>query len=304
VDGSTAYVADGEEGLQIIDVSDPAAPSLLSNATMFPGACEVALLNGFAYVTTCSDPWSGLHVVDVSNPAQPLYVGRTGEVARGVAVSGDHVFVAAAHLGLHVYPRHCEVVPVLEAVFELSATNDAVTMSWSAAGEWHCIGYHIDRAEAGSSDFTRRTHRLIRAIADPGVIYTYRDSAIASGDSYTYRLSGVHADGSMERIAEKTVTVGGAAPRQLVLYQNHPNPFNPSTEIAFDLPAAQRVTLRIYDVAGRSVRTLVDGRLDPDVHRVRWDGRDDRGRRLGSGVYFYRLHSGENTLTRKLMLLK
>jgi hypothetical protein len=81
----------------------------------------------------------------------------------------------------------------------------------------------------------------------------------------------------------------GEAPRAFALYQNVPNPFNPATEIRFDIPTAGRAGIRIYGVDGRLVRAFALGTLSAGRHRVRWDGRDGAGREVGSGVYFYRL---------------
>ncbi|MFQ5599308.1 MAG: FlgD immunoglobulin-like domain containing protein, partial [Candidatus Krumholzibacteriia bacterium] len=96
----------------------------------------------------------------------------------------------------------------------------------------------------------------------------------------------------------------GGVPRATRLHQNAPNPFNPTTEIRFDLARDGRVALRIYDVAGRRVRTLVDGQMPPGFHASAWDGLDEAGRRVSSGVYFYRLEAGDVTATRKLVVMK
>jgi len=89
------------------------------------------------------------------------------------------------------------------------------------------------------------------------------------------------------------------------LAQNVPNPFNPITTIEFTIKDRAPVTLRVYNVRGQLVRTLVDGVRAPGiVHRIEWDGRNDAGQRVASGVYFYRLSSREFTRTRKMVLLK
>ncbi len=94
-------------------------------------------------------------------------------------------------------------------------------------------------------------------------------------------------------------------PGRLTLRQNSPNPFNPSTEIAFALPAPSAVSLEIYDVSGRSVARLIAGaELSAGWHQVDWQGRDDAGRPSPSGVYFYRLVSENGIATRKMLLLK
>jgi hypothetical protein len=90
------------------------------------------------------------------------------------------------------------------------------------------------------------------------------------------------------------------------LLQNRPNPFNPATTIRLAVPgpAPEMVTLRVFDARGRLVATLCSRSLDPGYHDFPWDGRDDRGVALGSGIYLYRATIGRTVLTRKMALLK
>jgi parallel beta-helix repeat protein len=89
------------------------------------------------------------------------------------------------------------------------------------------------------------------------------------------------------------------------LSPNFPNPFNPATAIQYRVPApGGRVTLAIYDLSGRLVRTLVDGDKGGGEYTAVWRGLDDRGRQVGSGVYFYRLEVGDSKLERKMVMLK
>ena len=88
------------------------------------------------------------------------------------------------------------------------------------------------------------------------------------------------------------------------LHQNHPNPFNPSTEITFDLPERMDVGLTVYDVGGRHVRTLIDGTLTGGFKRITWDGRNTQGAFVASGVYFYTLRAGSEQVTKRMTLLK
>ncbi|HEU4929788.1 MAG TPA: choice-of-anchor B family protein [Candidatus Krumholzibacteria bacterium] len=88
------------------------------------------------------------------------------------------------------------------------------------------------------------------------------------------------------------------------LKQNVPNPFNPSTRIPFELTRGGRVTLSIFDVAGRHVRSLVDRDFPAGTHETEWDGRDDAGQSASSGVYFYRLQTGSHSETRRMVLVK
>ncbi len=93
-------------------------------------------------------------------------------------------------------------------------------------------------------------------------------------------------------------------PKVFDLSQNYPNPFNPSTTIQFKVPDAVDVRLRVYDVGGRLVRTLVDEQKKPNVYKVVWDGHDNNGSRVASGVYFYKLEAGAFVKTRKMVILK
>lgn len=102
------------------------------------------------------------------------------------------------------------------------------------------------------------------------------------------------------------VSVPGEVPStdRLVLNQNKPNPFNPTTSISFTLPTKSQVSLKVYDIAGREVRTLVDNVLEAGNNQVTWLGRDNQGNDVSSGVYFYRMTAGKETATKKMVLLR
>ena len=88
------------------------------------------------------------------------------------------------------------------------------------------------------------------------------------------------------------------------LYQNYPNPFNPQTTIEYFLPRASRVKIEIFNILGQKVRTLIDTYLEPGRYRVHWDGTDDRGIKVTSGIYIYRLVAGDVVISKKMVLLK
>ncbi len=90
----------------------------------------------------------------------------------------------------------------------------------------------------------------------------------------------------------------------LQLSQNYPNPFNPTTEISFSLPQSSFVTVRVYNVAGQQVAILTEGMLQAGQHTVVWDSRDISGTPVSSGIYFYRLETDKETITKKMLLLK
>jgi hypothetical protein len=125
---------------------------------------------------------------------------------------------------------------------------------------------------------------------------------------YHYKITALDFAGN-ESSAGSPQTITGVVdqgtPNYFALYQNLPNPFNPSTAIQYDVPASGgKVRLRIYDASGRLVRTLVDGMESPGAKTVRWDGRDNYGHQASSGIYFYRLSAMGFKKVRKMVLLK
>ncbi|MEW5796952.1 MAG: lectin-like protein [Candidatus Zixiibacteriota bacterium] len=111
--------------------------------------------------------------------------------------------------------------------------------------------------------------------------------------------------GSGERVRLSRLTEDPAGlPQTYTLDQNYPNPFNPGTTIAFEVAADVRVNLSIYNVLGQKVRTLTDQHYLIGRYALDWNGKDDNGIQVSTGVYFYRLTAGETVLTKKMMLLK
>ncbi len=123
----------------------------------------------------------------------------------------------------------------------------------------------------------------------------YRITAVDHGGNE----SGPAAPGEVTGVEEPPV------PARLALYQNMPNPVGPATSIRYDVPAGGgRVRLEVFDVAGRMIRSLVDGAETPGRREVTWDGTDESGRRVASGTYFYRLELGGESVTKKLLLVR
>ena len=118
-----------------------------------------------------------------------------------------------------------------------------------------------------------------------------------------------NGDGEIPVEVETVVRSSGRPPRAYSLERNNPNPFNPSTTIAYHVPETQVeapavVKLAVFDLRGRTVKVLADRPHEPGSYTVTWDGRDSSGRPLASGVYFYRLTAPGYVATRKMVLLK
>ena len=93
-------------------------------------------------------------------------------------------------------------------------------------------------------------------------------------------------------------------PASFALYANYPNPFNPTTTISYDLPEQTQVTLGIYDLLGKQIKTLVNQSQDAGNKIAVWDGTDNLGRQVSAGVYLYQIQAGDFSQTRKMLLLK
>lgn len=93
-------------------------------------------------------------------------------------------------------------------------------------------------------------------------------------------------------------------PKSVVLYQNYPNPFNPITTIRFQLPKPEHIKLHIFDILGRKVQTLIDERKEIGLYEVKWNGTDDNGLQVSSGIYIYQLRVGNVIRNQKMLLLK
>lgn len=93
-------------------------------------------------------------------------------------------------------------------------------------------------------------------------------------------------------------------PLQYKLFNNYPNPFNPSTRIAFEIPQAENVTLKIFNISGELIRTLTEEHLSAGRHEKVWDGKDNAGNEVSSGIYLYRLNAGFYDRSARMILMK
>jgi hypothetical protein len=139
----------------------------------------------------------------------------------------------------------------------------------------------------------------------------YNDTDVTPGSRYYYRLSAYDFAGNESQYSpELSVLItsvaerGGGVPTEYALEQNYPNPFNPETTIKYQLPASSRVRLSIYTALGQEIRLLVDYTQPAAYHQIVWDGRDNAGNPLPSGLYFYRLETDKFTAIKKMVLMK
>jgi choice-of-anchor B domain-containing protein len=255
----------------------------------------------------CSFYTAGFRVFDVSNPLSPALVGEYdtapglsgNTLFRGAwgcypfAPSGN-IYVSDTDAGLFVF-SFGEVLSVAISAFDAEPTDEGVRLTWAIGGADDLAGFHIYRSAGNEERFTRLN---VRILAPDGIEYV--DSTVEPGTVYRYRLGAVDRDGEF---FSRTIDV--TTPEAVLeLRQNYPNPFNPTTTIGYVLPRGGQARLVVYDGKGRSVRTLIDGSQPAGRHAVAWDGRDNGGRDVASGVYFYELQALGVTESRRMVFLK
>jgi hypothetical protein len=144
-----------------------------------------------------------------------------------------------------------------------------------------------------------------RGLSGEGDLVRLRFEVLAAGDPGLRLGPAIGRTPANEPVVlETSVATPPLLPAAFALHQARPNPFNPVTTIRFDLPRPSRVKLVVFDVAGRAVATLVDEEKPAGTHVVIWNGADRHGGAAASGVYFYRLETGDFVATRKMVLVR
>ncbi|MGE5498847.1 MAG: FlgD immunoglobulin-like domain containing protein, partial [Syntrophothermus sp.] len=190
-------------------------------------------------------------------------------------------------------------LPVELTSFEAQNRNENIELKWTTATEINNFGFELERKTAawekiafipgsGNSNHPRQ--------------YNYTDIKPAYGTEILYRLKQVDNDGKYKYYEPVKITM--EAPKEFKLLQNSPNPFNPVTAIKFQLPVVSRVNIIVYNILGREVATLINEERSPGSHIVYWNGRDNQGAQVASGIYLYRIQAGSYSETRKMNLMK
>ncbi len=192
-----------------------------------------------------------------------------------------------------------DFVPVELTSFTANALNGNVALNWTTATETNNKGFEVQRSNGGE-------YQTIGFVQGSGTStqqhsYTYSDQNVVNGN-YSYRLRQVDFDGSSEY--SQVVEVSVNSPVEFSLAQNYPNPFNPSTKINYALKVDSKVTLKVFDVLGQEVVTLLNENIAAGAHNVTFDAS-----RLNSGVYLYKIEANgvdgsSFTSVKKMILTK
>jgi hypothetical protein len=288
-----------------------AAPVPAEIAKAFPnfplfahdGGTFVAFAPGVATATFPPGTWQWVGTVPALQQDSYLVVAPAAYLDPTTFVVTTHTttpsiwFVSATQVGQSVD----NLAPGVPSGFAVAYnTGSGNTLSWSAAPESDFQYFRVYRST--DPGFVPSPATLVHETATPGWI----DPDYDGGPVY-YKVTALDFAGNESGPASATVTaVGGSVvPETAALYQNHPNPFNPSTQIRYDVPrGGAYVQLAIFDVSGKQLRVLVSGRQTEGQKSLAWDGGDERGAPVATGVYFCRAIIGNAVLTRKMTMLK
>ena len=202
----------------------------------------------------------------------------------------------------HVYPD--------TVIFDSTSFHIFTGVRW-ISNSWIDSDSAIALAEEqGGSDFRaiyqnyRIRAELDEALVPPSHPIWYINY-IAGQDSSKVKLIKIDAEKYENPSSVKYLNNSLTVPTHYLLSQSYPNPFNPTATISYDLPTSSNVTLVIYNMAGQKVKTLVSNEIqNAGSYSVRWDGRNERGQAVSSGIYLYRIEASYFTATKKMVLLK
>ena len=216
-----------------------------------------------------------------------------------VSISADGSKLIAGESSGRLYINDIPL-PVSLSSFSAVTLGNTVVLKWKTSSETNNAGFFIEKSECGIQNSEWKNVGFVKGKGTTGIPtnYTFEDKKLPTG-KYKYRLRQIDYNGNFEyHNLSGEVEVG--VPTKYEMSQNYPNPFNPMTKIDFQLPMDGKVSLKIYDITGREIATLVNNEFKKaDYYTVMFNGSS-----LSSGVYFYRITADKYVMTKKMVLLK
>ncbi len=260
--------------------SNPTVPGVM--VTDYP---SLSAYHSFSYLRTADGvPSDGWYFISTSDSTVGIYLIRVY-----VGLSAD---TASSHFA-----------DVQVTDFVSSVGPGTVTLTWKSVSEKNNAGFNLLRQIQGNTSFAAiasyKTDDSLVGLGTSsiGKVYQFTDKQASFDSTYLYLLQCESTDGTPEDLT--TLSVTDNVPNTCDLLQNYPNPVNPTTKIVYQVTGTNHVTLRVYDVLGREIKTLVDEVKSPERYEIKFDAGN-----LPSGVYFYRITAGSFSKTRKLVVVK
>jgi hypothetical protein len=188
-------------------------------------------------------------------------------------------------------------LPVELSSFYAETRNGFIMLDWKTATEVYCFGFEVERrGNAICDQWTKIGFVHAKGNSNSMSSYSFKDALDKPG-KYYYRLKLIDNNGQYDY--SNIMTIEFISPLRYELAQNYPNPFNPTTTIRFDVPNSSQITLKVYDILGKEIATLVDEKKEPGSYQVQF-GRGN----ISSGIYIYQMHSNNYVQTRKMVIVK
>jgi hypothetical protein len=329
------YVNDNFSGLQIFDVSNPAAPIQISTLGNVDSSSYISANGNYLYlvekniglktfdissgpgthvgtlseIKRCNEmimhdnlayaagSYFGLYVIDVSEPSTPALINVDSSFkAIDLAIKNNLLYVAASNNGFIILSLTNPSQPTLIGQYKTGYGMDFVALCdeflFASPGWNKILIYEISNPASPQLIDSLETGALIK------------DLAVVDNHLYVTGTNGILSffidlQTGIEDNLESQPEIYTAA-----LSHNYPNPFNPSTTIEYSLLRQSNIELTIFDLLGRKVKTLIKSNKPAGSYSVTWDGRDESGQPVATGVYLYRLTAGDFTQTKKMLVLK
>jgi len=240
--------------------------------------------------------------IDPDNLAPLTVVQDTSYVDRNPLPGSSYYFIRAKDIhGNYSQLRASSnnPLPVELSMFEAKVNGTTIHLKWRTATEVSLLKFEIEKTFKTNYNWQIVGEIEAHGNSNSPKEYGLTDNLLTVG-SYLYRLKMINSDGTFEY--SESIEVDVKQPDAIALNQNYPNPFNPVTKIKYQIPnRTSLVTLKVYDILGNEVATLVNEEKEPGYYQIEFDASTYR---LSSGVYFYRLQAGENSFVKKLILTK
>ena len=317
-----------DEGLLILNVTDINRPEMISKLATKEHIVRVFLKDTYAYLGTINYAFL---MIDISDPANPFEIGRVDENIDdcwGFDVKDSLLFVASEDTDLKIFniTDPANILEVANVKLEYGSTASGVKVNGDVvyvSRPCTCGLYAFDISDL---DNIKQLDYLENAgghsiIIEDNYIYTSGSNVIDISDPANLKLVGKYFQGGSGYdifVRDKIMFIPGQTSiyfieflepitsinKDLVQYkfnlsQNYPNPFNPTTTINYELPVSNKVTLTIYDVLGREIKTLVSKKQTAGKYKVTFDASA-----FSSGIYYYTLKTDQFKQSRKMVLLK
>lgn len=209
--------------------------------------------------------------------------------------------------GIGVGESPVQSLPVELTSFSASVKGDVVLLNWTTATEVDNYGFEVERASIRSKESNYSATSVAIEWKTLGFVnghgnsnspkeYSFVDSSPLSGN-VSYRLKQIDTDGKFEY--STVIELKDNLSKEYILEQNYPNPFNPTTVISYSIPKASYVSVKVFDVLGNKITTLVSQDQEIGSYKVNFDAST-----LSNGIYFYKISAGKFSSTKKMLLLK